>query len=407
MEILAFTLIAVDHDTPHGRSPSIERPTFSLPALPNSRWIGLTTAALSLAAVIAAPGAMAMVRLGDTGAEVSSLQTSLQRAGYPLGGIDGIFGSGTENALIRFQTEYGLVADGIAGPATLSKLAEVNTSTSGSTSAGTTTFSLGDSGEGVSTLQTKLQELGYFPSNTGISGYYGPVTVDAVRRFQQANGLGADGISGPATQAKLFGSDAVSEQASVAQVTTASTTPATPTSPQMLVFGQTNGEIVALQDRLKVLGYLPVNLTSTGYFGPLTLEAVKAFQGKNELAVDGLVGTRTLAILNSATAIAATTPTTTPSPETATGGAATGGASNTAVGGPAETVFPSLTPGQTVTIRTNGGRLNVRSAPNTTSSSIQGSLANGTSVEATGVMTDEWVEIVGGWVSKEYVEVPQ
>ena len=136
MEILAFTHITVDYEAPHSSSRPIDLPTLALPRLLNSRWLGLT-AALSLAMVMAAPGAMAMVRLGDTGAEVSSLQTGLQRAGYPVGGVDGIFGSGTENALIRFQTEHGLVADGIAGPVTLSKLDAVNAASdsSGGTSA--------------------------------------------------------------------------------------------------------------------------------------------------------------------------------------------------------------------------------------------------------------------------------
>ena len=408
MEVLAFTHIAVDHETPHGYPcPSIDSPPVKLPHLASGRWVGLTTTALSLAIIMAAPGAIALVRLGDRGEEVSTLQTGLQQAGYPVGGVDGIFGSGTENALIRFQTEYGLVADGIAGPASLAKLAEVNgANTPSGTSATTSELNLGDSGEAVTTLQTKLQQLGFFPSNVAISGFYGSITADAVRRFQQANGLGTDGIAGPATQAKLFGNDVVSQDSAPTPITTASATPTIVTSPQLLTFGQTNNAVVTLQNRLKALGYLPASLTSTGYFGTLTLDAVNAFQTNNNLAVDGLVGTRTLAALNSATAIAATTPTpdlaTTPS----TGGAGTG----TAIGGPIAVVAPppSTIEGKTtITIRTNGGRLNVRSAPNTTSSTIKGSLANGTSVEATGITTGDWVEIVGGWVHKDYVEIPQ
>jgi zinc D-Ala-D-Ala carboxypeptidase len=42
--------------------------------------------------------------------------------------------------------------------------------------------------------------------NAGIAqdGIYGKETTDAVRRFQAANGLKADGNSGPATMEKLL-----------------------------------------------------------------------------------------------------------------------------------------------------------------------------------------------------------
>ena len=40
---------------------------------------------------------------------------------YPTGGIDGIFGYGTQTALINLQTWWGLSADGVAGPETWSQ----------------------------------------------------------------------------------------------------------------------------------------------------------------------------------------------------------------------------------------------------------------------------------------------
>ena len=398
MEILAFTHLAADHESPYGHTyRSIDWPSLTLPHLPSGRWIGLTTTALSLAIIMAAPGAMALVRRGDTGDEVSQLQNELDQAGYSVGVIDGIFGAGTENALISFQTKYGLVADGIAGPATFAKLEEVNSpSDGGGTSADADVLTIGASGDPVMALQTKLKELGFFPNSVEISGYYGPVTADAVRRFQQANDLGADGIAGPATQAKLFGNNAVSQNESEDQVTTASTSASTTSDAQMLAFGQTNDAVVKLQDRLKELGYLSKGINSTGYFGELTLNAVKAFQEKNSLTADGLVGPRTQTALGSDSAIAASTSEPT---DDAT-------VSNTnATDSPEAT--PTIRQGTTLTIRTNGGRLNVRSAPNTASSTIRGSLGNGESVEAKGVTIGDWVEIENGWVHKDYIEVAQ
>ena len=39
-------------------------------------------------------------------------------AGYDTGGVDGVFGPGTEAAVRRLQTDQGLAVDGIVGPRT-------------------------------------------------------------------------------------------------------------------------------------------------------------------------------------------------------------------------------------------------------------------------------------------------
>jgi N-acetylmuramoyl-L-alanine amidase len=61
-----------------------------------------------------------------TGDDVTQLQTQLVELGYPLSRADGIFGRGTAEALRRFQREYGLVPDGICGPATLRALRQLH-----------------------------------------------------------------------------------------------------------------------------------------------------------------------------------------------------------------------------------------------------------------------------------------
>ena len=61
----------------------------------------------------------------------------------------------------------------------------------------TATLKPGDQGAAVKVLQRGLAHLGYSPGK--IDGQYGPSTVDAVKRFQRAGGLTADGILGPNT----------------------------------------------------------------------------------------------------------------------------------------------------------------------------------------------------------------
>ena len=60
---------------------------------------------------------MKTLRKGDTGSEVKHLQDALNIAGSKLD-IDGDFGKLTEEAVTRFQIEYGLTPDGIVGDKT-------------------------------------------------------------------------------------------------------------------------------------------------------------------------------------------------------------------------------------------------------------------------------------------------
>jgi len=61
---------------------------------------------------------MEILRIGSRGPNVELLQLALTRAGYFGSVIDGIFGVRTQQAVINFQTAYGLAADGVVGPAT-------------------------------------------------------------------------------------------------------------------------------------------------------------------------------------------------------------------------------------------------------------------------------------------------
>lgn len=65
----------------------------------------------------------------------------------------------------------------------------------------------GSQGEKVTELQTKLRSLGYYTGE--LDGRFGNGTRDAVRFFQEVNGLDADGIAGEQTLRMLESGNAV------------------------------------------------------------------------------------------------------------------------------------------------------------------------------------------------------
>ncbi len=66
------------------------------------------------------------------------------------------------------------------------------------------TLQKGSTGEDVTRLQRELNRLGFLAAN-GITGTYTTQTADAVKAYQRAAGLVVDGIAGPSTQHKLYG----------------------------------------------------------------------------------------------------------------------------------------------------------------------------------------------------------
>lgn len=70
------------------------------------------------ATVAARPAASGTLRKGARGEAVRDLQGMLAALGYPLA-QDGTFGAATQKAVIAFQKNAGLAADGIAGPRSL------------------------------------------------------------------------------------------------------------------------------------------------------------------------------------------------------------------------------------------------------------------------------------------------
>ena len=65
---------------------------------------------------------LSYVSWGTTGQLVRDVQQALKNRGYYKGNVDGIYGTGTYNAIVSFQKDNALTADGIAGTETLRAL---------------------------------------------------------------------------------------------------------------------------------------------------------------------------------------------------------------------------------------------------------------------------------------------
>ena len=63
-----------------------------------------------------------LLKIGARGNITKLLQEKLTSLGYGTNGVDGIFGNGTKNAVIKYQKSKGLSADGIVGQNTWRKL---------------------------------------------------------------------------------------------------------------------------------------------------------------------------------------------------------------------------------------------------------------------------------------------
>ncbi|GHU78823.1 hypothetical protein AGMMS49992_30120 [Clostridia bacterium] len=153
------------------------------------------------------PSTYRILGVGSTGTDVKQLQTRLKQLGYYTGSISGTYDSATSYAVTAFQQDNKLWVDGKAGADTQKVIYGSNVAKPSNTASAYRTLRSGMTGDDVYKLQQYLIDKGYMAGS--ITGYYNQATVDAVRTFQQRNGLSADGIAGVATQQKLFSPNAI------------------------------------------------------------------------------------------------------------------------------------------------------------------------------------------------------
>jgi peptidoglycan hydrolase-like protein with peptidoglycan-binding domain len=185
------------------------------------------------------------------------------------------------------------------------------------------TLQPGNRGSQVIEIQQRLRKLGYF--NRQPTGYFGPITTNAVRQFQRSNGLVPDGIVGQRTQSALFDNFtrispldsplATTLPPASATIGTLPTPPTignvlppprgqlTPPPPietqpsrlRELRPGDRGQDVFELQLKLRQAGFDPGPVD--GIYGFQTQNAVEQFQEANNLFPDGVASQDTLQAL--------------------------------------------------------------------------------------------------------------
>ena len=239
-----------------------------------------------------------VLRRGSTGSSVEQVQfwlsdlaqfdSSLVRVS-----VDGSYGAATERAVRTFQQKQNLTADGVVGQTTWNALyaAWVDAQSDlGGTAWPGTALRRGDTGMEVRLVQfwLRLAADNYSALRTvTVDGSYGAATVSAVTAFQSLFGLTADGVVGRSTWNKLKEVGlAVANKIVATNVAPGQFTATTRE-------GSSGTAVRAVQYYLRRLAayYSDVpTVTVDGKFGAATTRAVKAWQTRAGLTVDGVVG---------------------------------------------------------------------------------------------------------------------
>lgn len=251
----------------------------------------------------------AVLREGEVGADVQTIQTQLNRISrnFPeipkIAEVDGIYDERTAAAVREFQMIFNLPQTGEVDEATWYQLSYIYTSVKHLADLQSEGLQIeeitrdfpevlqaGDSGIHVRSFQYYLAVVGAYYASVlpiVISGEYDTETIASVRSFQQTFGLPQTGIMDRTTWNYLYAAYA-GILASQPEEACARLYPN-----QVLREGVTSENVRILQQYLTYLSQVDPAVpavSDTGYFGPLTKASVQAFQKEYGLNVTGVVG---------------------------------------------------------------------------------------------------------------------
>ena len=242
------------------------------------------------------------LRTGSTGSAVEQLQFWLNtlaqyESSIPSLTVDGVYGTGTANAVRAFQRKYGLTVDGVVGRATWTEVYDqfrsIQSDNGTPNAYPGTALREGSSGQNVRLVQfwLKIARTVYSSlSNVTVDGRFGSATAAAVRRFQTYFGLTSDGVVGRTTWNKLY--EVYNDIAN--KLLSSSLRPGE--YPGVLRNGSSGTAVRELQFYLYLMSAYESSIPAIGIdgqFGASTEAAVRAYQRFAGLTVDGIVGRTT------------------------------------------------------------------------------------------------------------------
>ena len=243
-----------------------------------------------------------VLRTGSTGSSVEQLQFWLNtlaqyESSIPSLTVDGVYGTGTANAVRAFQRKYGLTVDGVVGRATWTEVYDqfrsIQSDNGTPNAYPGTALREGASGQNVRLVQFWLKiARTVYPSlsNVTVDGKFGSATTAAVRRFQTYFGLTSDGVVGRTTWNKLY--EVYNDIAN--KLLSSSLRPGE--YPGVLRNGSSGTAVRELQFYLYLMSAYESSIPAIGIdgqFGASTEAAVRAYQRFAGLTVDGIVGRTT------------------------------------------------------------------------------------------------------------------
>ena len=243
-----------------------------------------------------------VLRTGSTGSAVEQLQFWLNtlaqyESSIPSLTVDGVYGTGTANAVRAFQRKYGLTVDGVVGRATWTEVYDqfrsIQSDNGTPNAYPGTALREGSSGQNVRLVQfwLKIARTVYSSlSNVTVDGRFGSATAAAVRRFQTYFGLTSDGVVGRTTWNKLY--EVYNDIAN--KLLSSSLRPGE--YPGVLRNGSSGTAVRELQFYLYLMSAYESSIPAIaidGQFGASTEAAVRAYQRFAGLTVDGIVGRTT------------------------------------------------------------------------------------------------------------------